>query len=484
MQVLLNDISENAPYGIDARYEDRYLEVESEIDKSLSATGSGKTDWSLIVEETEKILTQQTKDLKILSYWLYAAWKISSWRGLEKNISLYKSFLLKYGKNLFPKSDKVKQRSLEWLVDNLSSELLSGYTKENQEVLKVVIKELSEIDAIVQNNIIKDSNVIFSSLIRKLKKIEEEVRRENVSIAKSVEKGINTLPKEKKKEKYSRLESLDSMMSSFKNEIEKNDFLFFTIMQTVGLLELDDILSANKKEKAEEFYFQNREKMELISLFNKDEEDISLEELKKLLYYCPVWLDGYLILINKINIKYKKIFLNSFEYNLTNFIQNYNGNILKNYLKTKFFSEKIANFIENNDNDLEKNSQDFDKYREGYLEATSLVESKKNEDGLIYLDTLEQESRSQEESFLWRLKSVELSIKVGNQDLALGILFDLKDQVEEFNLAIWNPKLALKVYKLFLKPSIIKKLNIETKESIYRKVCKISTKEAINNSFL
>jgi len=48
----------------------------------------------------------------------------------------------------------------------------------------------------------------------------------------------------------------------------------------------------------------------------------------------------------------------------------------------------------------------------------------------------------------------------------------------------WRPDLAIKVYIFFLKPSITKSLNSETKELFYRKLCRLSPKDANEVGFL
>jgi len=116
-------ISKENPIGSDHKYEDAYIAIEMEIDKTMNAAAD-TVDWKLIEESSETILLQHSKDLKIASYWLYAQWKLNSTEGLEHFLPSYQSLIEQYGSELFPKSVKVKLRILEWLQESLTAPLL------------------------------------------------------------------------------------------------------------------------------------------------------------------------------------------------------------------------------------------------------------------------------------------------------------------------------------------------------------------------
>jgi type VI secretion system protein VasJ len=120
MSSIIEKISSKNPTGSDQKYEDTYLAIEAEIDKTMSASSAGGVDWTLISEHATQILELKSKDLKIASYWLYAQWKLSSWDGLEFALPLYTKLIATYKMKLFPKSTKVKLRILEWLHESLS----------------------------------------------------------------------------------------------------------------------------------------------------------------------------------------------------------------------------------------------------------------------------------------------------------------------------------------------------------------------------
>ena len=123
-------------------------------------------------------------------------------------------------------------------------------------------------------------------------------------------------------------------------------------------------------------------------------------------------------------------------------------------------------------------------YEEVFQESLKLVKTKSKEEAVAMLDDIKKKSKSIEESFLWSLKQVYLALEIDNRNMAVALLYALNEEIEYFNLEKWNPKLAIEVYILFLRPSINKILKTEMKELIYGKLCRLSPQEAMKISFL
>ena len=483
MSNILKDISKKNPVGEDSKYEDSYLVLEAEIDKSLSATSAGQTDWRVVIENAEEILSTQTKDLKIVSYWLYAQWRVSNWDGLISSLPLYREFLEKYHNKMYPKSVKVKSRTLEWLVENFSTQLVNGYQEEYRESFESIIDEFSTIEGSMSKIFNKKKSEIFSPLIRRLKKklneqpveVEQEERVEGDESEEESLYIVSPYIQELKETIVKNMSSLSSLR-------------VIKLLQTIGSLEFLEIFDKNLEQVAESFYF-NSDDVEINELWSRDKDKLSLDETLQLLIYCPVWMDGYYLLINLLReeddkSKDKILSLEALLYDFLFFID---GNISvfeKNIESSQFFSYDLIKFYKEELDLTGIKNEKNNIFEKEYAHALLLSKKGKTEEALIYLDELSVNSRSAEETFLWRLEIVELAVEVGNRNLALALLYDLETSIEEYKIDIWQPYLAIKVYKKFLKPSINKQLTLEKKEIIYHKLCKISPKEAIINSFL
>ena len=484
MSIIIQEISEKKPTGKDYKYEDGYIAIESEIDKTMSASSAGEVDWKFIQESSEEILAKSSKDLKIASYWLYSQWKLSSWVGLENSLPIYSELLKTYELKLFPKSQKVKLRILEWLHESLTVAILQNISSLETDKLKVLINNIVYLEASVLTMLNQEELTVFSPLIRKLNKVFEERKLD-------IEEVIE--PEEVNEEEVDDLviEEISSYsIERHKKKIEeelsstKEDYFLFDLSLSLGIHRLSALI--NEKKKIEREQFPSDE--ELNELSSTEDKEILLEKSKSLLTLYPCWLEGYYLILKNSNVKkieeHNKIILNTLKYNLITFLNN-NGKKLHNHQPSKYsiVGDEVKKWVNLEKKLLIFNNKNGD-FEEKYQEAKQLVSVNKKEEAILLIDQLRKNSKSSEESFLWGLKQVDLAMEMGNRNMVIALLYGLDGEIEAYNIAQWKPELAIKVYVLFLKPSITKILNSETKELFYGKLCRLSLKDANSVSFL
>jgi len=487
MLTIVKEISSKNPIGNDWKYEDDYLAIEAEIDKTMSASNVGDVDWKFIYEEATNILQKESKDLKIASYWLYAKWKLNSWDGLEVVLPLYIELISTYQESLFPKSIKVKLRILEWLHESLTLAFFKNIDTLDEEKFKRLIDSLELLESTIILALKKEDLKLFFPLIRKLKKNNEEkknlenLNKEDEPIKEIEKSSINETNVKLETSKYTLLEHKQELQSKLAN-ITNNQHLF-NITQELGFSLLNQAFLKEKSVQREEFPSDEELKyMESI----KDKEHYP-EEIKVYIVTYPCWLEGQYLLIEysekKESLEQYKIISNILKYKLINFIKK-NGEKLHIHtpLNYKILGEALKKWI-----NLEKKYliiSNINNYEEVFQEAVKISKEKSKEEGMMLIETIKKESKTHEESFLWTLKQVYYAFKIDNKNMAIALLYELNQEIEHFNLESWNPHLAIEVYGLLLKPNINKTLNTEKKELIYRKLCKLSPKEAMKISFL
>jgi len=123
-KLIFEPISVEFNCGIDAKYDDIYLSIESEIDKINSPIEGSKTDWSFIIIESEKLLLTRTKDIKLLCWWAYAQFKVNGLKGFFQGISTINQLLKNFGKDLFPKSNRAKLGAISWFETVMNLQLI------------------------------------------------------------------------------------------------------------------------------------------------------------------------------------------------------------------------------------------------------------------------------------------------------------------------------------------------------------------------
>ncbi|MDX4036239.1 type VI secretion system ImpA family N-terminal domain-containing protein [Aliarcobacter skirrowii] len=112
----------NDVVGKDCKYEDSYLNIEIEIDKISSVT-QDTCDFRTVLSECENLLSKDTKDFKIATWWFYTNFKINQIEGLKYSIDCFIEFINKFYTSFYPKSKISKTNIIEWLETTLTKEI-------------------------------------------------------------------------------------------------------------------------------------------------------------------------------------------------------------------------------------------------------------------------------------------------------------------------------------------------------------------------
>lgn len=115
----LQPISAETPCGADPAYDDQFLLIREEVNK-LSGI-----DTALITSLTEPLLSSVSKDIRIISFYLWARLHQDGETGLAEGVELLAAALQHFGTELHPQRPRSRQAALAWLgsarmLDSLS----------------------------------------------------------------------------------------------------------------------------------------------------------------------------------------------------------------------------------------------------------------------------------------------------------------------------------------------------------------------------
>ena len=101
---------ENAS-GFDAKYEEEYTLVSTEIGKLGSATQGGAVSWKTVATQGQAILEQKSKDIQIAAYVGIAWQELSGFDGLRDAVTLFLALLDTFWETAFPPVAKLRRRT-------------------------------------------------------------------------------------------------------------------------------------------------------------------------------------------------------------------------------------------------------------------------------------------------------------------------------------------------------------------------------------
>ena len=117
-------VSAESPAGEDIRYQPAFEDLQAEVDKLSSPSASAESiDWQKISRLAVEILSNQSKDLLVASYFCVAQIHLSRIQGLELGLQVYIDLLENFWDTLFPQMRRMRGRiaAIEWWIEKSES---------------------------------------------------------------------------------------------------------------------------------------------------------------------------------------------------------------------------------------------------------------------------------------------------------------------------------------------------------------------------
>lgn len=135
-QSWLAPISDSQPTGSDPGYDDDFQRIREEVNKISGV------DTELICQLAEKLLTQTCKDLRVITFYVWARLQRDGESGLAEGVTLLAAMLERFGAMLHPQRERSCKSALEWLGSRRMSDSLSLYPEVDMTTMQVIIGAL------------------------------------------------------------------------------------------------------------------------------------------------------------------------------------------------------------------------------------------------------------------------------------------------------------------------------------------------------
>lgn len=136
----LQPISVDKPAGDDLTYHDSFQEMKEEVAK-LSGI-----DYTLIANESETIIKNQSKDIRVATYYCFARLHLDGAEGFADGLELIAGLLDKFGGGLYPSRSHIRKNAIEWLANAKFTDPLNKLQPLPEVSLTRIIAALNLID--------------------------------------------------------------------------------------------------------------------------------------------------------------------------------------------------------------------------------------------------------------------------------------------------------------------------------------------------
>lgn len=132
----LTAISDRDPTGEDPGYDDDFQHIREEVNK-LSGIDTG-----LICQLAEKLLTGSCKDIRVLTFYIWARLHQDGEAGLAQGVELLAAMLERFGSRLHPLRARSRKAALEWLGSSRMRDSLALYPEVDMSVMRRIAAAL------------------------------------------------------------------------------------------------------------------------------------------------------------------------------------------------------------------------------------------------------------------------------------------------------------------------------------------------------
>lgn len=505
---LLAPISTDSFVGQDARYSESFEEIESSVSSATALFTNTATDWPKIIDLSVKLLTTQSKDIRVLCWFTWALFKRDSFEGLQAGLSIINTLIEKNWTDIYPTKQRTRASSFDWLatrIEQLFQETVPVH--EHVPLFTALCEEIKRLDAFLSSQWQDQDNIPL--LLPTCRRIERMLSENSAPKVESIP--ADTLS-DISATKTASITSVASatVATSLDNERDANK-LFRNVQDNARVLcgwwlnqRPTDIKALRLNRTllwlTIETLPESKEGVTVLRSIPKDKINEYKERLAQGLYSdlivdveasiskAPFWLDGQYIVWQCVKALRIEAAMLEIEVQLALLLEKLPGLIdLQFHDKTPFADEHTVAWI--NEHVLPRlKSQTTQLATQAIMQDTGVkapwddvlqacIEGLPKvglKDALVTLGEGLTTAQSEREKYFWRLCMAKLCLADKRYELAKTQLENLDEQIVRLGIEQWEPSLVLEVtYLLYKCCELLPQSQMirESKEQLYKRLC-------------
>jgi type VI secretion system protein VasJ len=147
-------VAEGSPCGEDCSFSPEFEAVRDEVDKDTSLHASEKTDWVVVSRLSSVFLTTHSKDIWILTYAVYAEYRLNGLDACPPAFSVLTHILDTWWNELYPPASRLQRRlaPLFWLCARMEhSAETTGFIDGSAGTVQALRKEFAQLQSLLDS---------------------------------------------------------------------------------------------------------------------------------------------------------------------------------------------------------------------------------------------------------------------------------------------------------------------------------------------
>lgn len=478
--------------GVDIRFSNEYEALEREIGKVQSIHGGGQVDWLMVLEKSEALLRDTSKDLRIAVWLCWALYQRESFDGLLAGLSLLRQLCEHHWPLLYPQKVRTRASAIGWLVPRLEQ----AFTKqaggnESPDALQGISEHLACLDEVLTRELAEDA-FSLGALRRQLAGMQQPGKETAPVVEMAVAASPLTQPDtdallrdEKSAHKAVRAlqESARSLCAQWMGQ-SPPDFRGLRLGRTLAWLSIESLPVCDHQQITPLRGLPADKLKHYRERFEQGDFTGLLIELEGSLARSPFWFDGQRLVWECLQMLKAHAAMKEVETHLALFLQRLSGvESLHFHDGIPFASPMTRSWINTHVliSQHRTTALPLLQHSSGsvqWSEALQRVIPILQQDGLkAAVQAFKQDMQGEQTSrvrFLWRMAQARLCLLAGRYDLAALQLETLDEQLRDSNLHRWEPDLMQQVLQLLLSAydALPAKQGVsERKDDVHRRLC-------------
>jgi type VI secretion system protein VasJ len=513
-----NNISQEAPCGINAKYELVYENLEIEIAKSESLSNDA-TDWKNVLDFSTTILGTISKDYSTACYLAYSLVHRDGYKGLLAGSILLEKLSETYWDDMFPAKKRLRgrQNATQWFIEKTGAYLEHNEPSSNDMLyIPDIAKTVKNLDYFLSDKM-EDKAPNFSELSRPLKRLKEiansqaskdseAVKPDSKPVVTAISEVVQDIVKKVINPKVKIIEkpttdiepigdiSNDSdakkalkqvqdglrKLASYHGQVDASDPKRFRLSRS-ALWDNLDKLPPTKANKSQLPCPPTDKLKKVIDLYELGDYEQAINLAEKSAEKMPYWFDGnrYISLsLDALGSQYEKA-KRALEIEISTFTKRLPSIIELEYANgTPFANEQtklwISSLASNSSDTVISESTDHDVISIAFSEAKKLAISGKISDGFTLLNNCQ--SNTKRDHFKIKMACAELACINGQAKVGIPMLERLIEETKNLKVADWESDFLSKAFALLV--NAYEKLNASDaskkqiqKDAAYAQLC-------------
>lgn len=480
--------------GVDVRFSNEYEVLEREVEKAQSIHGSGHADWLMVLEKSETLLRDTSKDLRVAVWLCWALYQCESFPGLLAGLGLLRQLSEHHWHVLHPRKARTRASAIGWLIPRLE-QAFSKSTQSNvsPDVLQGITEHLARLDEVLSQEL-GEETLSLSAVRHQLAGMPQsgEAPRPGVDVSDVLSQAqpLNTdtfLDTKKDAHKIVRtLQETARPLCAWWMSQSPIDLRGLRMGRTLSWLSIDSLPEANHQQITALRGLPMDKLKRYRERFEQGHFTGLLIELEASLACSPFWFDGQRLVWECLQALKADAAMREVEVHFALFLHRLPGVEQLHFHDGTPFADPVTRSWISTQVLLHLHRPAALPPLQPLLGMTEWDEALQRVAPILQQEGLKAAVRSfkqemqgaQEgrERFFWRMSMTRLCLLAGRHDLAALQLEDLDRQLQDSNLQAWEPDLAQQVLQLLLSAydALPQRHGVsECKADVHRRLCHI-----------